>query len=156
MLVVLTARPEFGQRWSDRPGVHALPLARLGRNAAERIVSAVAGRPLPREIVAEIANRTDGVPLFVEELTKMLLDAGLVPDQVSANSPQPALPQSIPASLQDSLIARLDRLPSGKLTAQVGSVIGRRFSYGMLKRVAGLDDTELRRDLAALVEGSGP
>ncbi|MEQ9332228.1 adenylate/guanylate cyclase domain-containing protein [Thalassobaculum sp.] len=152
MLVVLTARPEFGPRWTDRPGVHALSLARLGRNAAERIVTAVAGRSLPGAIVAEIANRTDGVPLFVEELTKMLLDAGLVPEQASAGSSPPALPQSIPASLQDSLIARLDRLPSGKLTAQISSVIGRRFSYAMLRQVALLDDTDLRRDLAALVD----
>jgi len=152
MLVVLTARPEFGPRWPDRPGLHALTLARLGRNAAERIVTAVAGRPLPPAVVAEIADRTDGVPLFVEELTRMLLDAGLLPEQTSAGSPQPTLPQSIPASLQDSLIARLDRLPSGKPTAQLGSVIGRRFSHAMLRQVAGLDEAELRRDLAALVD----
>jgi len=152
LLVVLTARSEFGPRWSDRPGIHELNLARLGRNAVERIVAAVAGRPLSRAVVAEIANRTDGVPLFVEELTKMLLDAGLVPEQTPANSLQPTLPQSIPASLQDSLIARLDRLPSGKQTAQLASIIGRQFSYAMLRQVAGLDDAELRRDLAALVD----
>jgi len=153
MLVVLTARPEFGPRWTDRPGVDTLTLARLGRRAVERIVSAVAGQSLPPAIVTEIANRTDGVPLFVEELTKMLLDAELVPKDGASAAPPPALPpRSIPASLQDSLIARLDRLPAGRHTAQLASVIGRRFSYAMLRQVAGLDEAELRRDLAALVD----
>lgn len=153
MLVILTARPELGPRWTDRPGVDTLTLSRLGHRAVERIVSAVARQPLPPEIVTEIANRTDGVPLFVEELTKMLRDAELVPKDGGTDAPRAALPpRAIPASLQDSLIARLDRLPAGRHTAQLASVIGRRFSYALLRQVAGLEETGLRRDLAALVD----
>lgn len=146
MLMVATVRPGAVPPWAERPEVGLMVLGRLGRGPVERIVSAVAaGRPLLPAVVAEIVDRTDGVPLFVEELTRMLVETGLAPADASPGTP-------LPSSLQDSLIARLDRLPVGRGTAQIAAVIGQWFSHAMIAAVAELDGPELQRDLTALVD----
>lgn len=148
VLVVLTARPEFEPRWSDPLGVGVLTVGRLGRAQVERLVFAIAGgRPVPSATLSQIVGRSGGVPLFVEELTKVMLEAGGVPEE----RPRPA-GAPLPASIQDSLVARLNRLPSGAETAQLAAVIGREFTVAMLLRVAPVGEAELRRDLGVLVD----
>lgn len=153
MLIVLTARPEFRARWTDRPGVGVMPVGRLGRSQVEHLVSAIAaGRPVPPATMAQIVTRSAGVPLFVEELTKMLLEAETPRTETRRGSPPAPLRASVPEPIQDSLVTRLERLPAGAATAQLASVIGRRFSYAMLEAVADVDEAALRSDLEALVE----
>jgi predicted ATPase len=110
------------------------------------------GKPLPAEVLNEIADRTDGVPLFVEELTKSVLESGVLreePDRYVLEGKLPAL--AIPTTLQDSLMARLDRLSSVRLVAQVGAAVGREFSYALLRVVCRLPEAELDAALARLV-----
>jgi predicted ATPase len=107
---------------------------------------------LPDEVVAQIADRTDGVPLFVEELTKSVLESGLLREEADRYVLDRALPPlAIPTTLHDSLMARLDRLASVRLVAQIGAAIGREFSYALLRAVSGLPEDELRASLARLV-----
>jgi predicted ATPase len=111
------------------------------------------GKPLPPVVTQHIVTQTDGVPLFVEELTKMVLESGLLqehPDHYVLVGPLP--PHAIPATLQDSLMARLDRLASVKTVAQLGATIGRTFTYALLQRVAALDEAVLQQSLRQLVE----
>jgi len=146
MLIVLTARPDFDPRWADRRGAGTIELGRLGRPQVERLVSAIAGgRPVPAPARARIVAGSGGIPLFVQELTRMHLDAEGRDD---GRSPR----RSVPDDIQDSLVARLERLPAGRTTAQLASVIGERFSYAMLTAVTEAGEVDLRRDLAALVE----
>lgn len=150
VLIVLTARPEFGPRWVAGSSVGVMNVGRLGDSQIERLVSTIAGgRPVPPATVAEIVRRSGGVPLFVEELTKMLLDPGSPGGEVGV----PARPVHTPgpAGAQDSLFARLERLSAGAETIRRGSVIGRQFSYAMLRVVAQADEAALRYDLEALV-----
>ena len=121
-------------------------LSRLSRSETEQMIDQLAGgKPLPAEVAAEIVSRTDGVPLFVEELTKMLLESDLIQareDRYALTGPLP--PLAIPTTLQDSLAARLDRLATVKPLAQLCATLGREFSYALLQAVSGFDDSTLR------------
>jgi len=153
VLVLITFRPEFRPPWGGRGHVTQLPVNRLGRRQAAAIVERVSGgRALPPEVLEQIVLRTDGVPLFVEELTKTVLESGLLQDagdRYELTGPLP--PLAIPATLQDSLMARLDRLATVREVAQMGAVLGREFSHELLAAVAPLGDNELRSALAELV-----
>jgi DNA-binding response OmpR family regulator/class 3 adenylate cyclase/predicted ATPase len=153
VLVLMSFRPEFFPPWLDEPHVTMLRLDRLGREQTETIIFDVAGRKsLPPEILGQIISKTDGVPLFVEELTKSVLESGLLQDDgnrlVTAGSPPPL---AIPATLLGSLTARLDRLGPVKKIAQIGAAIGREFSYRLLEAVARLPSPLLQASLAQLV-----
>ncbi|MGY3456849.1 class 3 adenylate cyclase/ABC-type transport system involved in cytochrome c biogenesis ATPase subunit [Bradyrhizobium sp. LM3.4] len=154
ILVLMTSRPEFEPSWSGLANVSLLRLDRLDRQDSRALVEQVAvGRQLPREMMKQIIDKTDGIPLFVEELTKMVLESGLLVEDAGRyrlNSPLP--PLAIPATLQDSLMARLDRLAPVKEVAQIGAAIGRDFSYALLKYVAGRDDLTLSAALGQLEE----
>ncbi len=135
------------------PHVTGIALDRLPPAEVETLAEHVAGRPLPPEVTAQIVAKTDGVPLFVEELTKAVLEGGLLvagPQGWRLDGPLP--PFAIPATLQDSLAARLDRLAPVKEIAQIGAAIGREFSYPLLRAVAGRDEAALRTALAQLEE----
>jgi class 3 adenylate cyclase/tetratricopeptide (TPR) repeat protein len=154
ILVLMTFRPEFEPPWAGLANVSLLRLERLDRQETRALVEQVsAGRRLPREMMAQIINKTDGIPLFVEELTKMVLESGLLVEDAGRyrlDSPLP--PLAIPATLHDSLMARLDRLAPVKEVAQIGAAIGRDFSYMLLQSVAGRDDVTLRSALTQLEE----
>jgi predicted ATPase/class 3 adenylate cyclase len=153
VLVVATFRPEFTPPWSGQAHVTTLPLNRLGRRqGATMALRVTGGKPLPNQILDQIVARTDGVPLFVEELTKTVLESGLLTDtgdRYELTGPLP--PLAIPATLQDSLTARLDRLALAKETAQVGAVIGREFSHELLASVADRSKEQLQSALDQLV-----
>jgi predicted ATPase/ABC-type transport system involved in cytochrome c biogenesis ATPase subunit len=153
VLVLITFRPEYEAPWTGLSHVTSIVLDRLAPAEVETLAGHVAGRPLPPEVAAQIVAKTDGVPLFVEELTKTVLEAGLLiegPQGWRLNGPLP--PFAIPATLQDSLAARLDRLAPVKEVAQIGAAIGREFSYPLLRAVAGRDEPALRAALAQLEE----
>ena len=130
VLAVVTFRPEFAPPWAGHGHVTALSLSRLGRRQGGAMVGRVAGgKALPAEVLEQILARTDGVPLFVEELTKAVLESGLLTDRGDRYELEgPLPPLAIPATLQDSLMARLDRLAPVKEVAQVAAAIGREFS----------------------------
>jgi class 3 adenylate cyclase/predicted ATPase len=153
ILNVLTYRPDFQPPWPMRSHITPLTLNRLERPQVEAMITALAGgKPLPGEVVRHIVAKTDGVPLFVEELARALIESSLLreePDRyVLAGS---LAGVAIPATLQDSLMARLDRLPTVREVAQLGAVLGREFAYEMLRIVAGMDEPALRDGLAQLV-----
>jgi tetratricopeptide (TPR) repeat protein len=154
MLTVLTCRPEFHLPWGPRSHFSHLTLNRLTRSQVTEMAQRVAGgKRLPAEVVEQIVTKTDGVPLFVEELTKTVLESELLRDTGShyeLTGPLPSL--AIPATLQDSLMARLDRLVTAKGLAQLGAVIGRQFPYELLQAVSHLDEPTLQRELARLVD----
>jgi predicted ATPase len=151
-LLVITFRPEFNAPWADHSHVASLTLNRPGKHDAGAIIERLVGnRELPRDVIAEIVERTDGIPLFVEEMTKAVLEAendGAARHTVAA-VPSPAL--AVPASLHASLMARLDRLGPAKEVAQIGSVIGREFSHALLAAVVRGTETELNLALDRLV-----
>jgi class 3 adenylate cyclase/tetratricopeptide (TPR) repeat protein len=155
VLLLITFRPEFQHAWTGKSHVSAMLLNRLDQSAGAALIRSVAGnRTLPSEIVDEIAERTDGVPLFVEELTKAVLEAGTagVAQAVSA-APLPGL--AVPLPLHASLMARLDRIgPVAKEVAQVGAAIGREFSYDLLAAATQRSESELRAALERLI-GAG-
>ena len=153
VMLVITARPEFSPPWSNHGHITALSLNGLGRGQGTIVVEQIAGgKLLPREVLEEILERTDGVPLFIEELTKQVIESGLLIDAGSSYAlAGPLLPLTIPATLHDSLIARLDRLGRAKEVAQVGAAIGREFSYAILAEVAGRPEEELLEMLDQLV-----
>jgi class 3 adenylate cyclase/predicted ATPase len=155
VLLAITFRPEFLPPWGGRAHVTSLALNRLGERAGEALVHTLAGNaPLTAEMVAEIVERTDGVPLFVEELTKAVLESAGQGDRVAAvlaTASQTAL--SVPATLHASLMARLDRLgPSAKEIAQIGAVLGREFGYELIEPVARRPERELQAALDLLSE----
>ena len=145
VLLLAMFRPEFQPPWTGQPHVTMLTLARLDRRDTAAMVANVAGNAaLPPEIVEEIAERTDGVPLFVEELTKAVLEAGAQAPAALSAVPHPAL--SVPATLHASLMARLDRLGSAaKDVAQTGAAIGREFGYGLMASVTDLSGAATKR-----------
>ena len=153
VLLIVTFRPEFQPPWIGQPQVTMLALDRLNRHDRTALVEQVAGgKPLPAEIVAQIVDRTDGVPLFVEELTKSVLESGLLREEADRYVLERALPPfAVPVSLHDSLMARLDRLASVRLVAQIGAAIGREFSYALLRAVSRLPEDELQAALGRLV-----
>lgn len=152
VLLLITFRPEFEAPWTGLPGVAAVMLCRLDRDQAEVLVKQVTGgRTLPAEVMAQIVAKTDGVPLFVEELTKNLLESELlIEDGAGYRLDGPLPPLAIPSTLQDSLMARLDRLAAVKEIAQVAAAIGREFTYSLLHAVAGIDEASLQAALAQL------
>jgi class 3 adenylate cyclase/predicted ATPase len=153
VLLVVTFRPEFQPPWSGQPQVTMLALNRLDRHDRTVLVEQIAGgKALPAEVVAQIVNRADGVPLFVEELTKSVLESGLLREEVDRYVLDGALPPfAIPTSLHDSLMARLDRLASVRHVAQIGAAIGREFPYTLLRAVSRLPEAELQAALTRLV-----
>jgi class 3 adenylate cyclase/predicted ATPase len=141
VLLLMTHRPHFEPPWAAREHLHAITLSHLTRRQSQELVAqAAAEAVLPAELVDRIASRSDGVPLFVEELAKGAVEAGTVDSQ------------DIPETLQDSLMARLDRLGNAKQVAQVGAALGREFPYALLEAVAPLKETALREGLGRLVE----
>ena len=155
VLLAVTFRPEFLPPWSGRAHVTSLALNRLGERAGEALVHTLAGNAtLTAEMVAEIVERTDGVPLFVEELTKAVLESAGQGDRIAAvlgATSQTAL--SVPATLHASLMARLDRLgPLAKEVAQIGAVLGREFGYELIEPVAQRPERELQAALDQLGE----
>ena len=154
LLVLLTCRPHFQPAWHHRSYITEMTLSHLSRAQVEQIVHAMtAGETLPPEVLQQILAKTDGVPLFVEELTKAILESG----QLTAVDGHYELTGSfatfaIPATLQDSLMARLDRLVTAKAVAQYAAVIGRQFSYELLQAVSQVDEVILQHELGRLVE----
>ena len=149
LLALLTFRPEFVPPWGNRSHLSQLTLSRLGRTQVEAMVEQVTGSTaLPPEVVQQIVSKTDGVPLFVEELTKMVVEAEA---DVGARRAVP-LPLGIPSTLQDALMARLDRLGPTKEIAQLGATIGREFSYELLHAVSPVGDETLQQGLKQLME----
>jgi predicted ATPase len=153
VLLLITFRPEFAPRWISYPHMTALTLNRLGRRHGTQMIAVVAGgKPLPETIVAQIWAKTEGVPLFVEELTKAVLESGLLEDKGDRYElTGRAAPLVIPSTLQDSLMARLDRLAPVKEVAQIGAVIGREFSYRLLVALSSLDERALQEALSHLI-----
>ncbi|HEY4042991.1 MAG TPA: AAA family ATPase, partial [Rhodopila sp.] len=151
-LVLAMFRPEFQPPWTDQPHVTLLTLARLGRRDTAAMVASVAGNAtLPPEVVEEITERTDGVPLFVEELTKSVLESSVQAPAALFAVAHPAL--SVPATLHASLMARLDRLgPAAKDVGQAGAAIGREFGYGLLASTADVPEPQLRDALDRLTK----
>jgi class 3 adenylate cyclase/predicted ATPase len=155
VLVAITFRPEFLPPWGGRSHVTSLVLNRLGERDGEALVQKLAGNSaLAADIVAEIVERTDGVPLFVEELTKAVLESAAQGDRVVAVLSTTSLAaQSVPATLHASLMARLDRLgPAAKEIAQIGAVLGREFAYELIEPVAQRHEKELQATLDQLSE----
>ncbi|MEO8315988.1 MAG: adenylate/guanylate cyclase domain-containing protein, partial [Pseudomonadota bacterium] len=154
LLLVLTARPEFRPPWGPRSYVTPLTLTRLIRPQVEQLILRMTGgKPLPAEVLRQIVEKTDGIPLFVEELVKTILESDLVREETERyvlTGPLP--PLAIPTTLHDALMARLDRLAPVKAVAQLGAVLGREFSYALMRAVTSLDETLLQEALARLVE----
>jgi len=153
MLLIVTFRPEFQPPWTGQSQVTMLALNRLDRCDRTVLVEQIAGgKALPDEGIRQIVVRTDGVPLFVEELTKSVLESGLLHEEEDRYALDGALPPfAIPTSLHDSLMARLDRLASVRLVAQIGAAIGRQFPYALLRAVSRLPENELQSALNRLV-----
>jgi tetratricopeptide (TPR) repeat protein len=153
VLLIITYRPEFQPPWIGQPHVTALTLSRLGRGEIAAMIDAVTGnKPLPANIRLDILERTDGIPLFIEEMTKAVLEASgqESAERAVASIPVPSL--AVPASLHASLMARLDRLGSAKEIAQIGAVIGREFSHVLLATVARKEEVVLLKALHDLTE----
>jgi class 3 adenylate cyclase/tetratricopeptide (TPR) repeat protein/ABC-type transport system involved in cytochrome c biogenesis ATPase subunit len=154
VMILATARPTFEYGFGGHPIVTRLALNRLGKDQINGIVSKLTdGKALPDEIMEIIAQRTDGVPLFVEELTKTILESGALKedgDRLVLNGPLSTI--AIPSTLHDSLMARLDRLQPIKEVAQTAACIGREFSHGLLGRISPLSDAELGTALDGLID----
>jgi predicted ATPase/class 3 adenylate cyclase len=152
-LLLVTARPEFTPPWPNYPHLTTISLTRLGRRDGAALVQRVTGgKTLPKEVMDQILAHTDGVPLFIEELTKMVLEGGLLQErdgQYVLERPLP--PLAIPTTLQASLMGRLDRLSLVREVAQIGAVAGRDFHYELLNAVAGLPRVRLDEALDQLV-----
>jgi class 3 adenylate cyclase/predicted ATPase len=151
-LLIVTFRPEFNAPWAGWSHVTSLALNRLGERDINAMIDRVVGnKPLPASVRHDIIERTDGIPLFVEEMTKAVLEAESEGDarRAAAAVPSPAL--GVPASLQASLMARLDRLGPGKEVAQIGATIGREFSHVLLASVVGKPERELGSALDRLI-----
>jgi class 3 adenylate cyclase/tetratricopeptide (TPR) repeat protein len=153
VLLIITFRPEFSAPWIGRPHVTLRALNRLApRQRAEMIAGITGGKALPEEIAAQIVDRTDGVPLFVEELTKAVVESGMLTDAGDRyTTASPVTPLAIPASLQASLVARLDRLAPVREVAQIGAALGRQFSHELIAAVARIPSAQLDDALAQLV-----
>ena len=152
LLTLLACRPEFRPPWTPRAHVTHLTLGRLSRFKVEHMIGQrTRGKSLPPAVVAQIVAKTDGVPLFVEELTTMVLESELLQegtDRYELWGPLP--PLAIPATLHGTLLARLDRLHPAKAVAQLGATIGRTFAYELLQAIAPLDEATLQTDFLRL------
>lgn len=153
LLSVLTCRPEFVSPWSSRSHMTPITLNRLERPHMEAMIAHLAnGKPLPREVIEHVVTKTDGVPLYVEEITKMILESDALREEEDRFVLTGALSDTIPATLQDSLMARLDRSPTVRELAQIGAVLGREFPFEMIQPLAALDEEALQDRLAKLVD----
>ena len=154
VLLLATARPEFTPPWPSHRHISTVSLSRFGRSEAKSLVAGVTkGKSLPSDVLDQIIARTDGVPLFIEELTKTVLESGLLregDDRYELTGTLP--PFAIPSTLHASLLAHLDRLASVKDVAQIGAVIGREFPYSLLADVAALPERNLQSVLSQLVD----
>jgi len=152
-LVLVTVRPGYSPTWASSPDVTVCMMKRLGHHETDKIVGLLTGgKALPEPVQEAIVARTDGIPLFIEEVTKAVLESGALEERdgrYALSGPLP--PRLVPATLQDSLMARLDQTSALKAVAQIGSVIGRQFSYELVAAVAGLPDDEVQTALAQLV-----
>jgi class 3 adenylate cyclase/predicted ATPase len=152
-LLLVTARPQFMAPWPSYPHLTTIALTRLSRrDGAALVLGVTGGKTLPKEVIDQILAHTDGVPLFIEELTKMVLEGGLLRErdgEYVLDGPLP--PLAIPTTLQASLTARLDRLSPVREVAQIGAVAGREFHYELLNAVAGLPKQKLDEALDQLV-----
>jgi class 3 adenylate cyclase/predicted ATPase len=152
LMVLITHRDDYSADWLSGPAIRRIALQKLAAHECEEMVAAVAGSDfVSRRITSQIVERTDGVPLFVEEFTRAVVDSGAVPLAAESTVPSGKLPESlVPASIHDSLMERLDRLGPAKRVAQIASVFGRRFDYeGILSVLPGKDQT-LKPALRAL------
>jgi predicted ATPase/class 3 adenylate cyclase len=154
ILALWTFRPDFRPPWTGRAHLTPVTLPRLPRQQATAMTERVAhGKALPAEVVAQVVAKTDGVPLFVEELTKMVLESGLLEEREDCYElTGPLPPLAIPTTLHDSLMARLDRLATVKALAQLGATLGREFAYDLLQAVSPWDEGTVQRGLQQLVE----
>ena len=152
VLMILTFRPEFTPPWIGRPHVTMLTLNRLPRRqGAEMIAYVTGGKALPKEVAEQIIERTDGIPLFIEELTKTVVESGIVTeagDHYAVVGPTASL--AIPTSLHASLLARLDRLAPTREVAQIGAALGRSFTYELISAVAGMPQQKIDEALDQL------
>ena len=144
VLLVLTFRPEFTPAWSGRAGVKMITLNRLPPRETGEIALHLAAAAIPSALIERLVTRSDGIPLFIEELTRAVLEAGLARDAPTI--------AKVPDTLQASLLARLDRLPAAKSAAQIGSVIGRSFSHDLVAAIADVPEGQLQEGLDQLVE----
>jgi DNA-binding winged helix-turn-helix (wHTH) protein/class 3 adenylate cyclase/tetratricopeptide (TPR) repeat protein len=153
LLLVATARPEFAPPWPNHWHTAAMALTRLAPSDAKTLIGSITqGKGLPAEVIAQIVARADGVPFFIEELTKTVLESGMLREDAGRyvlTGPLP--PRAIPSTLHASLLERLDRLASVKDIAQIGATIGGDFSYGLLAAVSPLPEQDLKAGLAQLV-----
>jgi class 3 adenylate cyclase/tetratricopeptide (TPR) repeat protein len=153
IMTAFTYRSTFVPPWSTRPPVTELKVNRLDDSDVESMVRALAKlHDLPPLAVKRIVVKTDGVPLFVEELTKMLLETGALRETTMLGARGDLADTDVPSTLQDSLMARLDRLESAKTVAQIGATIGREFAYGLIREVGEYDDPTLERELRRLCD----
>jgi class 3 adenylate cyclase/tetratricopeptide (TPR) repeat protein len=154
VLVIITFRPEFSPPWIGRPNVTLLNLSRLPPSrCAEMILQVTDGKALPREVAAQIIDRTDGVPLYVEELTKAVVESGILTETVNRYIVTgPLAPLAIPTTLHASLLARLDRLAPTREVIQIAAALGRQFSHELISAVAMIPQQELDEALARLVQ----
>jgi len=152
-LLVITFRPEFAPAWIGRSHVTQISLGRLPRRQrAEMVMRVTGGKALPQEIAEHIIDRTDGVPLFIEELTKAVIESGMLTDAGDRfDARGPVLRLAIPTSLQASLLARLDRLAPVREMAQIGAALGRSFSHELISAVAAVPQHQVDGALAQLV-----
>ena len=153
VLLIVTFRPEFNAPWVGLPHVTAQTLNRLGEREAAAIVARLVGnKELPADVMTEIVERTDGIPLFVEEMTKAILEAEGEGAARRTTAGVPPTAMAVPASLHASLMARLDRLGPAKEVAQIGAAIGREFSHALLAAVVRKPEAELNTALDRLIQ----
>jgi class 3 adenylate cyclase/tetratricopeptide (TPR) repeat protein len=154
LMLLLTCRPGFEPTWRLHTSLTSIALGRLPRLQTETMVKRVVGRrTLPSEVMQHLVQKTDGVPLYVEEMTKAILESGVLQkDDRNYTLTGSLASLGVPTTLQDSLMARLDRLSTAKSVAQHAAVIGRHFTYALLQAVSELDDATLQRELRRLVE----
>jgi predicted ATPase len=154
LMLLLTCRPEFTSPWGRRSHLTPLALHRLSRAQVEVMVQRLSGgKTIPAAVMQHLVEKTDGVPLYSEEMTRAILEAGVLRETAERYELMgPLTSLAIPATLQDALMARLDRLGPAKGVAQLGATIGRQFSYSLLQAVSSLDKLVLWRSLVELVE----
>ena len=152
VLLIVTFRPEFEAPWVGQPHVTALAINRLGHREVGKMIDRVVGnKRLPADVRKDIIERTDGIPLFVEEMTKAVLEAGGELEAMQTAAAVPSSAQAVPASLHASLMARLDRLGPAKELAQIGAAMGREFSHALLAAVVRKPEAELGSSLDRLI-----
>jgi predicted ATPase len=156
-MILVTHRPEFNAPWASYPHCTSLALGRLSRAACLSLINDLtAGRKLPPQVLDQIILKADGIPLFLEELTKTVVESDLLVERNgSYELDGPLPPLAIPSTLQDSLMARLDRLESAKEIAQIGAAIGREFSHRLLEAVSPLKGAPLNTALETLRHSEG-